>query len=196
AQTAIYRIASVLLRLIAPTTVFTAEEVWKHMPKRAGEPESIHMTVFPAANDLTNALDEKRSADWDRLLAVREEVLKALEPERAAKTISSGLEARITLSAKPDLAALLKQHAASLPGFFIVSQVEVPDAGNADEGVPAAGVEGLRIRVERAHGTKCQRCWNYSTHVGEFADDPRICERCAAALAEIDRDAPSQGPKP
>jgi isoleucyl-tRNA synthetase len=42
------------------------------------------------------------------------------------------------------------------------------------------------IRVERALGSKCQRCWNYSTHVGEYADDPRICERCVAALNEIE----------
>jgi isoleucyl-tRNA synthetase len=195
AQTAIYRIASALLRLIAPTTVFTAEEVWKHLPKRAGEHESVHMALFPSAQELTSALDEKRSADWDRLLAVREEVLKALEPARAAKTISSGLEARIILSARPDLAALLKKNAASLPGFFIVSQVEVADAGKAEGGAEAAGMEGLLIGVERAKGTKCARCWNFSTHVGENADDPRICERCAAALAEIDGEAASQGPK-
>ena len=154
------------------------------------------MAVFPSAGEFTNALDEKRSADWDRLLAVREEVLKALEPVRAAKTISSGLEARIILSAKPDLNALLKKHAASLPGFFIVSQVEVDDAGGADGATAAANIEGLRLRVERALGTKCQRCWNYSTHVGENPDDPRICERCAAALAEIESSTPlCRGPK-
>jgi isoleucyl-tRNA synthetase len=181
--------------LISPTIVFTAEEVWKHLPKRTGDSVSVHMALFPSAQELTSALDEKRSADWDRLLAVREEVLKALEPARVAKTISSGLEARIILSAKPDLAALLKKNAASLPGFFIVSQVEVADAEKVEGGVEAGGVEGLWIGVERAQGTKCQRCWNFSTHVGENMDDPRICERCVAALAEIDRDAASQGPK-
>ncbi len=114
---------------------------------------------------------------------------------RAAKTISSGLEARIVLNAKPELAALLKKNAASLPGFFIVSQVEVADAGNADGGAEAVGVEGLRIHVERAQGAKCARCWNFSRRVGENADNPTVCERCVAALAEIDRGAASQGPK-
>jgi len=53
----------------------------------------------------------------------------------------------------------------------------------------ATGLEGLQIRIERAKGSKCERCWNYSTHVGESADYPTLCERCVAALAEIDRDA-------
>jgi isoleucyl-tRNA synthetase len=187
AQTAIYRIASALLHLIAPTLVFTAEEIWKHVPKRANQPESVHMSLFPAAQELTGALDEKRSADWDRILAVREEVLKALEPARAGKLISSGLEARVTLIAKSDLAALLRKHASSLPGFFIVSQVEVADEGSANGSATAAGLEGLMIRVERAQGAKCERCWNYSTQVGKDPDDPRICERCVAALSEIEK---------
>src|SRR6202040_3859253 len=126
------------------------------------------------------------SADWDRMLAVREEVLKALEPARAGKLISSGLEARVTLIAKSDLAALLRKHASSLPGFFIVSQVEVEDEGSANGGAGAAGVEGLVVRVERALGAKCERCWNYSTYVGENADYPTVCERCVAALHEIE----------
>jgi isoleucyl-tRNA synthetase len=175
-----------LVHLIAPTLVFTSEEVWKHLPKRANAPESVHMSLFPDAQELTGALDEKRSADWDRILTVREEVLKALEPARAGKLISSGLEARVTLIAKSDLAGLLRKHASILPGFFIVSQVEIADEGSINGGATASGLEGLMIRVERALGSKCERCWNYSTHVGEYADDPRICERCVAALNEIE----------
>ena len=104
AQTAVYRIASALLRLIAPILVFTAEEVWKYLPRAAAEPESVHMAMFPAAEELERALDEARAKNWDRLLTVREEVLKAMEPVRAAKTISSGLEARVTLAANGELA--------------------------------------------------------------------------------------------
>jgi len=186
AQTAVYRIASTLLRLIAPITVFTAEEVWKHLPRAASEPESVHMATFPVAAELERVLDEMHAKNWDRLLQVREEVLKALEPVRAAKTITSGLEARVTLAAKTELAALLRAYAAYLPGLFIVSQVEIVDA--AAQGAAPSGIEGLQIRVERAQGKKCERCWNYSTHVGESADYPTLCERCVAALNEIERD--------
>jgi isoleucyl-tRNA synthetase len=186
AQTAVYRIASTLLRLIAPITVFTSEEVWKYLPRAASEPASVHMAAFPVAAELERVLDDVRAKNWDRLLQVREEVLKALEPVRAAKTITSGLEARVTLAANLETVALLRKYAAYLPGLFIVSQVEIAD-GQA-EGATASGLAGLQIRVERAQGKKCERCWNYSTHVGESEDFPTLCERCVAALNEIERD--------
>jgi len=187
AQSAVYRIAGTLLRLIAPITVFTAEEVWKHLPRAVTEPASVHMATFPAAAGLQRALDDANAKNWERLLQVREEVLKALEPVRAAKTITSGLEARVTLAANAEMAALLRKYAPYLPGLFIVSQVEIAD-GKADGAAPS-GIEGLQIRVERAHGKKCERCWNYSTHVGENIEyHPAICERCVAALQEIERE--------
>jgi len=186
AQTAVYRIASALVRLIAPLVAFTAEEVWKHMPKVQGDPESVHMAFFPAADGLEKAFDEPRSKDWERLLALREEVLKSLEQARVAKTISSALEARVTLTANDDLAALMTKYASILPSLFIVSQVELATT-------PEGGPDGLHVQVERARGAKCERCWNYSTHVGENADYPTFCERCVAALAEIERGGTMMG---
>jgi isoleucyl-tRNA synthetase len=185
AQTAVYQIASALLRLIAPFIVFTAEEIWKHFPRRTVDPASIHMTMFPAAEEFEHALDDARVKNWERLLAVREEVLKALEPVRAAKTISSGLEARVTLSATGGLEVLLRKYCPSFPALFIVSQVEIA-SGSLTGATPAATIEGLQIQVERAKGSKCERCWNYSTHVGESADYPTLCERCVTALSEIE----------
>ncbi len=187
AQTAVHHIVRALVRLIAPVLVFTSEEVWKHLPQPASAAPSVHMASFPAAEHFENAFDEARAKNWDRLLAVREEVLKALEPVRAAKTISANLEARVTLAATGDLGALLQKYAAQLPAFFIVSQVEVV-SGKLDGGAPATGIEGLQIAVERAQGKKCERCWNYSTHVGESAIHPGFCERCLAAITEIERD--------
>jgi len=147
----------------------------------------VHLANFPLPEHFENAFDEKRSRDWDRLLAARDEVLKAIEPLRAAKTISASLEARVTLFASGDLAELLRKYTTHLAALFIVSQVEVAE-GPVD-GATGSGMEGLRIKVERAHGAKCERCWNYSTHVGESADFPALCERCVAALAEIEREA-------
>jgi isoleucyl-tRNA synthetase len=192
AQTAMYRIASAVVRLIAPTLAFTAEEVWKHLPPSRSKTESVHMSLFPAAEDLERAVDDSRSAAWDRLLAVREEVLKALEPARAAKTISGGLEARVTLGASGELLDLLRKYSAYLPGLFIVSQVQIAE-GQVEDAVPAVAIEGLQIRIERAKGAKCERCWNYSTRVSESAEYPTLCERCIAALAEIDRDGAASG---
>jgi isoleucyl-tRNA synthetase len=188
AQTAVHRIADALLRAIAPILVFTAEEIWKFMPHTGADSESIHMALFPSADALESALDEAHAKNWTRLLGVREEVLKALEPLRAAKTISANLEARVTLTASGELADLLKQYAAFLPALFIVSQVELTPSAPT-----GAGASELKVHAEKALGTKCERCWNYSAHVGESADYPTLCERCVAALDERERDGYSNG---
>jgi isoleucyl-tRNA synthetase len=48
------------------------------------------------------------------------------------------------------------------------------------------GTSGVHIEVKKADGPKCERCWNYSTHVGENETYPTICERCSAALKELE----------
>ena len=190
-QTAVYRIASALLRLITPTLVFTSEEIWKHFPRCAADPASVHMAMFPVADELERALDESRSKNWEKLMGLREQVLQVLELARAEKRISSSLQAQVTLRAGGDTARLLKKYAAFLPALFIVSQVEIEDLNS----LPATSTPGYveSIFVSPAKGAKCERCWNYSTHVGESAEYPTICERCQAALAEIERDRGALG---
>jgi isoleucyl-tRNA synthetase len=188
AQTAVYHIVRALVRLIAPILVFTSEEVWKHLPAAtsASAQPSVHMAKFPAPEVFENAIDEACSKDWDRLLSVREDVLKALEPARASKLISANLEARVTIAAQGELAALLQKYAANLPALFIVSQVELAAGPSGPDESSQGSESALRVTVERARGKKCDRCWNYSTHVGESADYPTFCERCVTALNEIE----------
>jgi isoleucyl-tRNA synthetase len=194
AQTAVYRIASALIRLITPTLVYTAEEVWKHMPRVAGDPPSVHMAVFPAAEEFDGVLDDARSENWQHLANVREIVLKALEQARAEKIISGSLEAKVVLRATSHMAHLLREYERYLPALFIVSQVQLVWPGSPllelDKAPGVVQVEAVR----RADGKKCERCWNYSTHVGESVDYPILCERCLAALAEIERDAGGEIP--
>ncbi len=175
AQTALYRIVDALARLLAPILVFTADEVWEHIPHAAGDetPKSVHVAEFPDAEDHNREL----IATWNRLFAVREQVLAELEKARTNKIIGSSLEAKVVI--RPTIgetAELLERYAAQLRYLFIVSQVEI-----------GAASDELQIEVQRADGQKCERCWNYSTRVGEFERYPTICERCAAALEEIEQ---------
>ena len=162
-QTALYRIHYALTRLVAPLLAFTAEEVWGYTAKPAGAPDSVHMALFPEPEEVASALDADTLGKWDRLMEVRDVVLKALEEARQAKFIGAPLEARVRLEAGDDLYPLLSQYAAELPSLFIVSQVAVERAG------------ALRATVERADGQKCERCWKYSTQVGST----RNFRRCA-----------------
>ena len=110
---------------------------------------------------------------------VRDEVLKALEDARNNKLIGTGLEAQVTLSAMDPVYSVLSRHASQLRYLFIVSAVNlVQAAGN--------GTGGVRVEVKKADGLKCERCWNYSTHVGEDEKYPTVCERCSAVLKELE----------
>jgi isoleucyl-tRNA synthetase len=183
AQTAVWKIASALVRIAAPILVFTAEEIWTHLPKLPGEPESVHIGVFPEQAVLLSNVDAQTKAEWEKLHALRAEVLQDLERTRTRKFINSSLEAKIRLRSKGPYRELLQKHAKDLPALFIVSQTEVlPFDGPAQSDHP----EPFHVEVLRADGTKCERCWNYSTHVGENPRYPGVCERCSEALAEIE----------
>jgi isoleucyl-tRNA synthetase len=143
-----------------------------------GRAESVHMTYFPEPAELSSGLDDAartRTANWDRLVEVRDVVLKHLDTARNEKLIGAPLEARVRLAATGELYALLEQYVGELPGLFIVSQVDVERA---------AGDE-LGVKVERAAGVKCERCWKYTLDVGGDASFPTICLPCAAAVHEI-----------
>ncbi len=167
-QTALYRIHYALARLVAPLLSFTAEEVWGYTAKPAGAPESVHLALFPEPEEVAAGLDEAKLAAWNRLMEIRNDVLKALEEARQAKFIGAPLEARVRLQGY-DVAGYESQ----LPSLFIVSQVIVD-----------AGAE-KRVTVERAEGVKCERCWKYSTLVGSDEEFPTVCDSCAAALREM-----------
>jgi isoleucyl-tRNA synthetase len=101
-------------------------------------------------------------------------VLRALEEARTAKSIGSSLEAKVVLTADKDTTMFLMDYFRELRYLFIISQVEVHEG------------DALKVEIRRADGQKCERCWNYSMHVGEFQKYPTVCERCAEALGEIE----------
>jgi isoleucyl-tRNA synthetase len=188
AQTAIWRIGEALVRLLAPIMSFTAEEIWGYLPKTAGRPSSVHLALFPTVAEIlvdveraagqSGSIPVNSSDDWSTLRSVRDEVLKALEEERNNKLIGTGLEAQVTLTASEPAYSVLARHADQLRYLFIVSAVNLKqDSGN--------GAQSIHVDVAKADGTKCERCWNYSTRVGDDPNHPTVCERCSAALKEI-----------
>jgi isoleucyl-tRNA synthetase len=192
AQTAVYKIARALVRLLAPILVFTSEEVWKYLPKIKGDPESVHMTLFPKIGELARGERYlKLRQEWEDLAEVRTSVLLKLEEARNAKQIAGSLEAKVILaSGLPKVQEVLKAHLKDLPALFIVSQVEVQE-GPLKEATGGHGLQHLAIVIKKADGKKCERCWNYSTRVGENPRYPTVCERCSEALSEIEADAPA-----
>ena len=131
----------------------------------------------------------ERVYDREELARVRSAVLVKLEEARNAKAIGGALEARVVLaSGSPKLQTILKAYEGHLPALFIVSQVAV-EGGPVIGATGGSGMPNLGIKIEKADGKKCERCWNYSVHVGENPRYPTICERCTEALDEIERSA-------
>jgi isoleucyl-tRNA synthetase len=173
AQTALYRLAQALVRLLAPILSFTTEEVWGHL----GNTGSVHTAYFPEPGELVEGFTEAhyaRVANWDKLLPMRDEVLKSLEIARQEKVIGAPLEASVQLLVEDSLYSLAEEYARELPGLFIVSEVKL--GRQTDAGVKAA--------IYRVGGTKCERCWKYTNDVGSDAGIPTVCAACAAAVRE------------
>ena len=175
AQTAMYLMADGLARLLAPILSFTTDELWRHLP--GGREESVHLARFPDRAALGRLNDPALIARWERLIAIRDQVLGRIEPLRKDKQIGSSLQAKVVLSASGTEFELLKTHEAQLPMLFIVSEVEVREGAT----------DGLEISIDRASGVKCERCWRYVPKVSTDPARPGICERCEDALAETVR---------
>ena len=185
AQTAVWRICEAMARLLAPILTFTCEEVWQYLPKVPGRTESVHLANFPDAADVLGttapvpADDPSQPSDWTTLLSVREQVLKVLEEARNSKQIGKSLEAQLSITAADPAYSVLKHNADQLRYLFIVSAVTLQQgSGN--------GTGGVHIEVKKADGAKCDRCWNFSTHVGDDKTYPTICERCSTVLKGLE----------
>jgi isoleucyl-tRNA synthetase len=172
-QTAMYRIADGLARLIAPILPVTAEQLWKALP---GTREvSVHAADFPARADFQAMADPALAADWRRLLALRDMVNLEIEARRREKLFGTSLGAAVTLGAQGEDLALARKYEASLPMLFIVSVVQIEEA---------TASEAPYARAARADGVKCERCWRIVPSVSRDSGREGVCDRCAEALAE------------
>ncbi len=177
ARSTMYQIVDALTRMLAPVLTFTADEIWQRLP---GEREaSVHLAGFPQKN--SSYLDDQLEERYEQLQKVRSEVSKQLEKARADKQLGQSLEAKILLDVPENYRPLLTEYLDLLPTYFIVSQVELTD--NLPAAVESESIPGLKLQVLPADGKKCERCWNYTTSVGQDREHPTICARCVDALA-------------
>ncbi len=183
AQTALWRIADALVKLMAPIFSFTADEAWQYLPHDGEKRESVFLTSFPPIEKKWR--DPSLELRWDRFMKVRTVVTKALEQARAAKAIGNSLAAEVVIEASDDIKAFLAGFGDGLVDLFIVSGVAFGKA-EGDFVCASDEVPGMTVAVHPAGGTKCARCWKYSTAVGSHADHPEICDRCYGVITGRD----------
>ena len=186
AQTAMYHILMQLVRAMAPVLSFTAEEVFGHIP--SGLKPDVP-TVFALPEDDANSywLSEDQRKAWETVLALRAAVTRAIEPLRKAGDVGHALDTRVTLSLGGELAELIGNLDTNTRALFIVSQLVLQDVGQHEEG-DIALEEGLTgsVRVEKARGEKCERCWVYSEELGRDAAHPALCPRCTEVMTILE----------
>ena len=164
--TVLYTILSKSVRLFAPILSFTAEEIYDNMPYE--DAESVHLLDFPEKNVIEDAALE---AKWDKLLEVRDDVNKALEESRNEKVIGKSLEAAVEIYSNDSEVVELLNSVDNLHQLFIVSSVVVRENDGATYDLAT-------VKVTKAQGHRCERCWNIVEEVTEES----LCHRCHGIL--------------
>ncbi|MFA5005216.1 MAG: isoleucine--tRNA ligase [Candidatus Omnitrophota bacterium] len=180
AQTAVYEVLDILVRIVSPILSFTAEEIWLHMPKdKKNASGSVHLLSWPECDPLFKQADlaanENIGAKLKPILGLIPEAGKMLEQARSTGAIGSSFDAQINLlTNNPVRYTFLQSLKPDLCEIFKVSQVEVA--------LDAQSKVDFKLEVSKAQGVKCVRCWNYSDSVGANSSHPLICSNCLKAI--------------
>ena len=166
AQTALSIIRDALLKLMAPILSFTAEEAW-----RVVHPTDPTIFVHVWGRSLPEFADAPPLfAKWERIVAVRAQVLKELEALRQTGAIGSSLQAEVEIVAPADDYAALASLRDDLRFVLITSAATVRQG------------DALTIAVKSSTHPKCERCWHWRADVGVDPAHPSLCGRCIANL--------------
>lgn len=178
-QTAMYHVLEALVRWLAPIASFTADEIWSFMPNRTEQ--SVHLARW---HEAWPAATSDMALDWDRLIALRDEVNKALEQSRNEGVIGSGLAAQVTVYADGEDLKALMQLGDEARFFFICSAFEAQSLANAPAIGYRAADERLVVLVQASPYEKCARCWHRRPEVGQIQEHPSLCQRCVDNIGE------------
>ena len=179
AQTVLHDILLAVMKISAPVLSFTAEEAWQ-TAKAEIDPtleDSVLLADYPKLPPAW--ADQALLERWEKIMGVREAVTKAIEEQRQAGVVGSSLEARITLrTSKEETKKFLDSTLPLWPEVAIVSEASVEFDAAAPE---------LEVKVAKAEGTKCPRCWQWRRDLGANPRHAGVCGRCAAALEAASR---------
>ncbi|MBW8001911.1 MAG: isoleucine--tRNA ligase [Planctomycetes bacterium] len=171
-QTAMQEILDSMVRMLAPILVHTSEEAWAAMKFKSENVESVHLASMPEVDESIDFAGEK--AKWDKLMGLRDEVLRVLEDLRQKKEIASNQEASVTVQCGDELADVLSDFGLeNFAALCIVSEVKLEN--NAGE---------TKAVAKKSEHKKCDRCWNYWPSVGSDSEHDDLCQRCIEVVTQ------------
>ena len=165
AQFALFEVADILIRLISPILVFTAEEIWQSHDLFKKQSKSVFLCPKKSLNKVESSISDD---DWKVIFAVKDSVNQNIEKARADSVIKGSLDAKIRISCSSETYGALKKIDNELKFVFIASEVELIEDSNTK----------LSIDIANYDQKKCIRCWNKCESVGSHENDPEICSRC------------------
>jgi isoleucyl-tRNA synthetase len=166
-QTAMHHILDALVRMLAPVLVHTTEEAWAAMQYKSQNLESVHLATMPQVDESIGTAETEQR--WEKIMSLRDDVLKVLEGLRQTKKINSNQEASVKIiTADKEIVMLLSDFGTDqFAALCIVSEVVIQQ-----------GEGETKIESQKSPYPKCRRCWNYWPTVGKNADHPDLCQRC------------------
>ena len=179
-QTAMYHIAQALTLWLAPILSFTAEEIWKFIPK--ANDQSIFLSQW---YDAWPAIEGVNMDAWNELHTIRDEVNKALEETRQKGEIGSGLAAEVTLYANEQQLPKLTRLGEELRFLLITSGATVEPLSLKPAHL-ALSDNGIAIDVKASAYEKCARCWHRRADIGQDSNHPELCLRCVGNITDKD----------
>ena len=192
-QTVMSLVVERLAAMIAPVLCHMAEDIWQHLPYDVAE-QSVFQRGWPKADAGWSALSADSVAAIDSVVKLRALLNRQLEACRAEGALGASLEASVQLElgsgeladainvALEELAASPHPSVDNLADWLLVSQLQCSSTP-PDTVLAEVVEEGVTLRISRATGQKCERCWHYEEDIGSNNEHPTICGRCIEALA-------------
>ncbi len=192
-QTVLAIILENLAKAIAPVLSHLAEDIWQFIPYETGFKSVFESGWVQVKSEWHNP---ELAMKWEKLREIRDQVNQVMEKARSDKAIGASLDGKVLLyTSDHELRSLLESfnpidtltegnRVDELRYLFLASQVVLKDSlEEVTKCQYHLSSESIVVGVIKADGEKCDRCWNYSTRVGESSEDSIICERCVLALA-------------
>ena len=178
-QTALYLIAEAMTRWMAPVLSFTAQEIWAALPGQRDE-FIFTQTWYDKLAPLPESA-KLSDADWQQVMAVKDEVNRLIEVARREEVIGASLQAEVSIFADESLYTLLAKLEDELRFVLITSKADIQPLEQAGDAA-ATEIAGLKIAIQPSQGKKCDRCWHYREEVGQIAEHPSLCGRCVTNI--------------
>jgi len=167
-QNVLYKVLDNLLRLLTPIIPHTMDELYTELTGNAKSAQLLSMPVKESVN-------EELIKEFDLLLGLRTDVLKAIEVARGEGKIKSSQEVALELEITDEETKKVFSKLSKLEQtrLFIVS--DLTETSLSDE----YKQEVSKVKVNVHTGVKCERCWNRFDS-SEVTDC--MCKRCNDAM--------------